>query len=115
MNPAPPTKKWNPLCDDREKVRAAAGVDAETLDRVLDALFGVVCGNVRTSLVGLATFAWKPYRCTIPTGARVATRRLTVEVSRYLPAPARDIPATGRVNELKMEGSNERETDMGQR
>ena len=92
-----PTKRWNTAFDDREAVREAAGVDAETLDAVLDGLFRVVNSRVSTTLVGLAKFEWVPVAGRIPTGREFVSRRLRVTPSRYVDAPAKDTPVIGKV------------------
>lgn len=90
------TKKWNPAYDAREAVRAAAGVDRGTLDKVLDALFYRVYGDIKTTIVGLAKFEWKPLRTRLPDGTAVTTRRLVVTPSRYHRTPAKDRPVMGK-------------------
>lgn len=90
------TKKWNPAYDAREAVRVAADVDRETVDRVLDALFCHVYGDLKTTIVGLAKFEWKPLRTKLPDGTPVVTRRLVVTPSRYHATPAKDRPVMGK-------------------
>ena len=89
------TKKWNPAYDAREAVRIRADVDRETLDKVLDALFGIVYGELEVPLIGLAKFAWKPLRTKLPDGTPVTTRRLVVMPSRYCETPAKYRPVMG--------------------
>lgn len=90
------TKKWNPAYDAREAVRAAAGVDRETVDRVLNTLFSRVFGELTTTIVGVAKFEWKPLRTKLPDGTPVTTRRLVVTPSRYRATPAKSKPVMGR-------------------
>lgn len=96
------TKKWNPAYDAREHIRAAAssrvsrGVDRETVDAVLDSLFYLVYGDLKTTIVGLAKFEWKPLRTKLPDGTPVTTRRLVVTPSRYHATPAKDRPVMGK-------------------
>lgn len=99
------TKKWNPAYDAREGVRAAAGVDRETVDKVLDALFYRVYGDLKTTIVGIAKFEWKPLRTRLPDGTAVTTRRLVVTPSRYHRTPAKDRPVMGKPGVPGREGN----------
>ena len=99
------TKKWNPAYDAREDVRAAAGVDRETVDKVLDALFRRVYGDLKTTIVGIAKFEWKPLRTRLPDGTAVTTRRLVVTPSRYHMTPAKDRPVMGKPGVPGREGN----------
>ena len=90
------TKKWNPAYDDRERIRELAGVDRETLDRVLDAAFCAIYAYLETRIVGVAKFEWKPLRTKLPDGTPVTTRRLVVTPSRYHATPAKDRPVMGK-------------------
>lgn len=81
--------KWNPAYDAREQIRLAAGVDRSVVDKVLDSLFALVYGNVKTTLVGLVKFEWRPFRTKLPDGTPLTTRRLVVTPSRYQPTPAK--------------------------
>ena len=90
------TKKWNPAYDVRESVRESANVDRDTVDRVIDALFYRVYGNIKTTIVGVAKFEWKPLRTKLPDGTPVTTRRLVITPSRYHTTPAKGRPIMGK-------------------
>lgn len=92
-----PTKKWNETCDDRTAIARAAGVGREATDLVLDALFAHVFSNVKTVIVGHATFEWTPTMGKTPYGGDYVTRRLRVMPSRYADKPAKDVPVTGEM------------------
>lgn len=93
-----PTKRWDPVWDDREKVATAAGVGRDVLDRVLDALFGVVCASPRTRIVGKGEFYWGVCNRTIPGGRKVSSRRLCVRLSRSLATPMKYAAIPGAVS-----------------
>lgn len=93
-----PTKRWDPVWDDREKVATAAGVDRDVLDKVLDALFGVVCASPRTRIVGKGEFYWGVCNRTLPGGEKVSSRRLCVRLSRSLDTPMKYAAIPGAVN-----------------
>lgn len=90
------TKKWNPAYDARERIRTLACTDRETVDAVLNSLFHVVYSGLKTTVVGLAKFEWRPLRTKLPDGTPVTTRRLVVTPSRYHATPAKDRPVMGR-------------------
>lgn len=93
-----PTKRWDPVWDDREKVATAAGVGRDVLDRVLDALFGVVCSSSRTRIVGKGEFYWGVCNRTLPGGEKVSSRRLCVRLSRSLDTPMKYAAIPGAVS-----------------
>ena len=100
-----PTKRWDPVWDDRGKVMDAAGVDRSVLDRVLDALFRVVCENPRTRLVGKGEFYWGLCNRTLPGGERVSSRKLCVRLSRSLETPMKTAAIPGAVDVSNLEGT----------
>jgi len=91
------TKMWNPRWDNREEIMREAGVDRDTLDRVLKAFFETVFTRPQTTIVGFARFKWTPYEGKLPDGTSISTRRLVVEPSRYCAQPAKDTPVTGEI------------------
>lgn len=93
-----PTKRWDPVWDDREKVAKSAGVGRDVLDRVLDALFGVVCASPRTRIVGKGEFYWGVCNRTLPGGEKVSSRRLCVRLSRSLGTPMKHAAIPGAVS-----------------
>lgn len=93
-----PTKRWDPVWDDREKVATAAGVSRDVLDRVLDALFGVVCASPRTRIVGKGEFYWGVCNRTLPGGGKVSSRKLCVRLSRSLDTPMKSAAIPGAVS-----------------
>lgn len=93
------SRKWTEGYDDRCAVMRAAGVDRETCDRVLDALFDHVFSNVGTQIVGAVKFEWVPCRGRNPDGKGFSTRSLRVRVSRSVTAPAKDVPVIGTAME----------------
>ena len=93
-----PTKRWDPVWDDREKLATTAGVDRETLDRVLDALFAVVCANPRIRIVGKGEFYWGDCNRTLPGGEKVSSRRLCIRLSRSLDTPMKYAAIPGAVS-----------------
>lgn len=93
-----PTKRWDPVWDDRDKVAMAAGVDRDVLDKVLDALFGVVCTSPRTRIVGKGEFYWGVCNRTLPGGDKVSSRRLCVRLSRSLYTPMKHAAIPGVVS-----------------
>lgn len=95
---AAPTKKWDPMWDDRNRIAEAAGVSKEVLDQVLDGLFKVICDNPRTRVVGKAMFYWGTCNRTLPGGDTVASRRLCVRLSRALATPMKAAAIPGAVD-----------------
>lgn len=93
-----PTKRWDPVWDDREKVATAAGVSRDVLDKVLDALFGVVCASPRTRIVGKGEFYWGVCNRTLPGGEKVSSRKLCVRLSRSLATPMKSAAIPGAVS-----------------
>ena len=93
-----PTKRWDPVWDDREKIARAAGVEGPVLDQVLDALFRVVCGSPRTRIVGKGEFYWGDCNRTLPGGERVSSRRLCIRLSRSLETPMKSAALPGAVS-----------------
>lgn len=97
-----PTKRWDPVWDDREKVANAAGVGRDVLDKVLDALFAVVCSSLRTRLVGKGEFYWGDCNRTLPGGEKVSSRKLCIRLSRSLDTPMKSaaIPGAASLEEI---------------
>lgn len=95
------TKKWNPKYDIRTAIQEKSCVDRSTVDKVVDALFDCVYSNVKSVIVGVAKFEWKPINTRLPDGSPVETRRLVVTPSRYCTIPAKDIPVLGK-SEVQM-------------
>lgn len=93
-----PTKRWDPVWDDREKIARAAGVEGPVLDQVLDALFRVVCESPRTRLVGKGEFYWGVCNRTLPGGEKVSSRRLCIRLSRSLETPMKSAAIPGAVS-----------------
>lgn len=93
-----PTKRWDPVWDDREKVATAAGVDKDVLDRVIDALFSVVCASPRTRIVGKGEFYWGVCNRTLPGGEKVSSRKLCIRLSRSLDTPMKYAAIPGAVS-----------------
>lgn len=93
-----PTKRWDPVWDDREKVATVADVDKDVLDRVLDALFSVVCSSPRTRIVGKGEFYWGVCNRTLPGGEKVSSRKLCVRLSRSLDTPMKYAAIPGAVS-----------------
>lgn len=93
-----PTKRWDPVWDDREKIARAAGVGRDVLDGVLDALFDVVCATPRTRIVGKGEFYWGICNRTLPGGGKVSSRKLCVRLSRSLDTPMKSAAIPGAVS-----------------
>ena len=95
---AAPTKRWDPVWDDREKLATAAGVERDVLDKVIDALFDVVCSSPRTRIVGKGEFYWGVCNRTLPGGSKVSSRRLCVRLSRSLDTLMKSAAIPGAVS-----------------
>lgn len=77
------TRYWKRGEDDRTEVRRRCpGMEKDTIDRVLRALFATIVSKRRTKLVGYGVFEWKPWNNRLPTGQFVKTWRLAFRPAR---------------------------------